>query len=292
MKMKLINMKLSCLGIALVGALMVGSVQANPLWQKTTPVSVKSPAELTGETVPVDPGKKLEISFTARTTGEFTVEENARIRIINSNAGSSLNVEFFDTQNKRLQIIRLPVRTQSDYSYARVLYPPADAKSLRLSLAPAKAGELTVEKVQVTQDLTGEEAQCINPHPVFDYGDINDYGFGFGYGGGMFDCPDGKTVWNTGFTGASPDFPVAGGAQYELFCRGSGYEGRKSYLLLNFFKAAENKPFYSIHVKFSAQGESVPFRFPKEAVRASLLGYYVIVEELKIVKTPIPNSQK
>jgi len=261
----------------------VGSAFAkpeNPLWETKTLTRATERTELTTDVVPVEPGKKLEITFSGQTSGEFTVEANARIRLLNtSNGGSALNLQFLDAEGQRVEEVSLPIVTASAREYGRVVYPPSTAKSLKIVLSPGAASEMAVENVRVAQELDGVESATVNPHPNFAFGDLNSYGFG----GEFFERPDGKTVWNSGFTGQSASFPVQGGASYELFARGIAYSGKRSRLLLQLFARGEKRPFHTIPIRFGPEGVSVQVVFPEGAVSANLLGYYVIVEEVKII---------
>ena len=265
------------------------STPGESLWQAETVTKATELTELTTEDVPVEPGKKLEISFSGQTTGDFTVERNARIRILNtSKVGSMLIVQLFDAQGQRLEEIKLPILTESLHEYGRVIYPPSEAAFLKIFLVASASGEVTVENLRVTQELEGVEAESVNPHPLFSYGDLNSYG----YGGGFFERPDGKTVWNTRFTGQSSHFPVQGGDSYELFGRGIGYAGKRSQILLQLFEEGARRPFHTIRLKFSPEGESMKVLLPEGAVSANFLGYYMIAEELKIMKSAKSDPKK
>lgn len=234
------------------------------------------------ESFSISPGKKLEVHFMANTTGKYTVEKDARIRIQKlRNTSSSVNLQFFDKDDQQVEEMTLPVMTQTSMLHVRVLYPPAAAKTMRILLVPETDATLTVEDLHVSEEVHEVEAECVNLHPVFLYGDLNPYGYHSGYGGGFYKRPDGVTVWNTGFTGNSPSFPVAGGKKYSISIRGIGYAGKKSRLLLKLFKTGEKKAFHEIALKFN--GESAVLQLPEEATQARLLGYDVILEEWKII---------
>lgn len=273
----------------LLGSGMAFSKPGEPMWQSETLTQADKLTELTTAEVPVEPGKKLAITFTGRTNGEFTVEKNARIRLLNtSQVGSALIMQFFDEAGKRLEEIRLPILTESSHKYGRVVYPPSAAKSLKIFLVPASSAEVAVENVRVTQKLEGGEAESVNPHPILNFGDLNSYGFG----GEYFERPDGKTVWNTAFTGQTSFFPVQGGDSYVLFCRGIGYGGKRSKIFLQLFEEGAKRPFHTVRVGFSTEGVSAKVLLPEGAVSANFMGYYTIVEELKIMKTSKLDPKK
>jgi len=273
----------------LLGSGSAFSKPGEPLWQTEAVTQATELTELTTTEVLVEPGKKLAITFTGRTSGEFTVEKNARIRLLNTTqVGSALIMQFFDQSGERLEEIKLPILTESAHEYGRVVYPPSEAKSLKLFLAPASSAEVAVENVRVTQELEGVEAESANPHPILNYGDLNAYGFG----GEFFERPDGKTVWNTAFTGQTPNFPIQGGDSYELFGRGIGYGGKRSRIILQLFEEGTKRPFHTIRVGFSPEGVSATVILPEGAVSANFLGYYTIVEELKVIKAANPDPKK
>ncbi len=88
---------------------------------------------------------------------------------------------------------------------------------MHLRLMPGKGGAtIACQAVDLLSDPDGEEVACINVHPRFAYGDLNFYGHRPGAGGAFLTRPDGVTIWNSGFIGFTPAFPVKGGAYYTL----------------------------------------------------------------------------
>jgi hypothetical protein len=242
---------------------------------------------LTASGIPVETGKKYELSFTGRTDGAFTVEANERIRLMNlRDAGSHVRIRFHDEQGNELKrtTIDVPVLSRDFHPYVRVFYPPLEARTLSLVLAPGKDATLAVRDISIRTDLQGSEAECINIHPVFDAGDLNSYGYRPGYGGGFFTRPDGKTVWNSGFTGTTPFFPVRGDTFYDFQCRGKKGEP-KSFIYLQCYKSEDSKPFKTMKYGVSETDAITRFKMPAEAIFAQLTCYYVIIEEFRVVES-------
>jgi len=255
------------------------SARAEPLLHVAEPVESTQRMLLDGDGVPVPVDARLEIRFTAKATGSHTVEADPRIGIRNPQEASHLKLEFSGNGNPAP--VLLPVLSQTSREYRRELYVPPGATHLRVSLRPAKESTLTVANLRIA---LAPEAPSINPHPAFLHGELNPYGHHSGYGGGFYQRPDGVTVWNTGFTGTSPEFPVEGGKAYTVSCRGTGYSGKKSRLLLQLFKAGEPRPFHEIAL--TLDGATGTIHLPGDAARARLLGYDVILESWNLNLAP------
>jgi hypothetical protein len=196
---------------------------------------------------------------------------------------SRVRIEFYDEQGNRLPKntdINIPVISQEFLDYVRVFYPPPEAKTLKIFLVPGKEADIASKKIVVRTDLDGKEAECINIHPSFEYGDLNFYG----YGGEFYTRPDGKTVWNSGFTGSTPFFPVKEGVSYDFSCRGKAGEP-KSFIYIGCYNTEGGKPFKSMKYGVSEKGETVKFIMPAGTVSVKLTGYYVIVEEFKVTES-------
>lgn len=242
--------------------------------------------EFTVMPIPVDPTKKYRISFTASTTGDHILKKHERIRIMNSRyAGNRLRLKFYDKDGKgfKYDYSDIVLLTDKPRNYTRVFYPPAKAASLRIFPRKMKGGDITVEKIMLWTNLEGKEAKYLNVHPTFDYGDFNSYGFACGGGGRFFTRPDGKIVWNTGFIGWSPFFPVQGDKYYKFFCRGKKSQG-KGWIWINFYKK-DGKKIKAATVKINEKGAVTILKMPTGTVSARLQCYYVIIEEFTVVMT-------
>lgn len=255
-----------------------------------TPIVSTRPSLLTETALAVCPAQKFRIAFTAHTTGRHTLEHNPRIRIVNPRGiACAVRLRFLDADGERLEQVDLPVLSKHPRDYVRVGYPPARATHLELHLLPAGQATLTVAALTVAANPGGIEADVLNPHPTFAYGDLNPYGFRSGYGGGFYQRPDGVTVWKTGFTGTTPAFPVDGGQFYDFYLRGIPYWGRGSYFVLQCFNAEDRRPFHTVRVGFSETGETTRLRLPETTGRVNLLCYHVILEAFKV--TPAADEE-
>jgi hypothetical protein len=259
---------------------------ADDLFQISESLTAEKAGPLNREPIPVNPGKKYQILFSASATGEQTIEENARVRMVGQKASASrARVEFLDKDSAKVTDFGIGILSQEMRAYARVLYPPGNAAFMNLYLEPAKGQKISLGKASVSTALTGREKESVNPHPTFEFGDLNSYGYQPGFGGGFFQRPDGKTVLNTGFTGQSPSFPIKGNTYYDVRVIGSPHLGRKSSLMIQCFKTQEVKPMKSMRVNISEGGVTTRLLMPPEAVRANLLFYYVILEELSVMES-------
>lgn len=243
---------------------------------------------MVAESVRVEPGKKHELSFAGRTDSRYSVEENARIRLMAFGPTiSHVRIRFLDGRGKELREsdIEVPVITRTFTNYVRVFYPPAGAQSLNVALLPGEDGvRMAVRGMKLCTDLQGKEAACINVHPVFEKGDLNFYGHRSGYGGGFYTRPDGKTIWNSGFTGATPAFPVKGNTFYDFSCLGKNGQP-KAFIYLQCYDGESDKPFKTIKYGVSEKGAVTTFMMPAGAVSAQLTCYYVILEEFRVVES-------
>lgn len=276
-------MRKTTLLIVASSALASNAVMAKTLFQNNENVTAEKTTTLTKTAIPVNPGQKYQISFSAGTTGDHVLEENERIRIMNHRgAASSLRIQFLDAENGTLNYGDIYVLTRNPRKYVRVFYPPTNAASMTLAAIPAKNTTLTVEKLDVSTDLTGAEGECLNPHPTFENGDVDTYGCRPGYGGRFYQRPDGTTVFKTGFLGYTPSFPVKGNTYYTVCCRGVKHRGRGSWIVLECYDGKNRRPIKEMRVNVSEKGEITKLLVPDGTVKANLRCYYVILEELRI----------
>jgi hypothetical protein len=261
----------------------IQTVTGKDLFSEEKGIETNKIMELTKTAIPVEVGEKYKISFVARAGGKYVIEENERIRIMNLKyMASRARIAFYDEQGKAFNYRDVFIVSQEFHDYVQVFYPPAKAKTVKISLLPGKESNILLKKISLSTDVGERERESINPHPTFDYGDLNFYGCDSGFGGQFYTRPDGKTVWKTGFLGYSSFFPVKGDAFYDFYCRGIKYRDRKSYILLECFKVEENKPFKSMQVAISEKGEVTKLKMPPGTVYARLCCYCVIIEEFKV----------
>lgn len=264
------------------------SASVKELFKEENSVETMKNIELTKSPIPIDPAKKYQISFSARTNSEYTLEKNERIRIMDlRRIASRLRLEFYDEKGGKFpyNYIDIFVLTNNYHRYVRVFYPPTKAKTSKIFLQPAKNSGITVKKVSVITDLEGKENECLNLHPTFDYGDLNTYGCRLGYGGRFYARPDGKTVWKTGFLGYTPAFPLKENTFYDFYCIGKKYKGRKSYMLLDCYNGKDKRPFKSMRVNLNEKGEITKLKMPSGTVYGILRCYCVILEEFKVTES-------
>ncbi len=263
-----------------------GSLQGAELFTQEASIRTNQPARVTTAAIPIQPGKKYQLSFAARADNDiYSVEANPRIREVSlDDRASRLRLEFLGADATPAGVLDVPVISRADQHYVRVFYPPAEARSVQIVIRPGKASDFACKEVCLSTDPSGNEAGVVNVHPSFDHGDLNGYGYDAGYGGRMVTRPDGKTVWNSGFLGQSPQFPVKGGAMYTIVCRGKTYE-RKGEVLLDCYTNRAARPIKSMRVAIGDKGESTTLMVPADAVSARLRCYYVIMEEVRVAES-------
>ncbi len=263
---------------------------AEALYRSTDLVETIETQELTAERIAIDPARKHQLLFLAKTTGEHTLEANVRIRLTNHPSISRLRLAFLDQDNQPLSAGRIELRVLSSewYRYSQAFYPPADARALRLVLLPGGEATLSVKELVLTTELAVDEAKTLNPNPVFEYGDLNGYGYQCGNGGRFYTRPDGTTIWKSGFCGVSPQFRVEDNAWYSIVCVGKPYRDRKAAIFLQCFEAGARRPFKSMRVAVSEAGESTDLLIPEGTESVSLLCYFILFEKIAITQRPNP----
>lgn len=247
--------------------------------------NIEKVTEVTATPIPIDPAKKYKIQFNGSTNGEYTIEENERIRIMNKRyKANRLRCIFYDKAGKKFSknYFDIMVLSNKPHEYVRVFYPPAKAASLRIFLNPVKGTKITLAGITLKTDLEGIENKCLNTQPTFDYGDLNTYGYRCGGGGGFYTRPDGKTVWNTGFIGWSPFFPVQGKKYYKFFCRGKKSIG-KGWIWIDFYNK-DGKKIKHARIEFNEKGAETILKTPKGTASANLQCYYVIIEKFTVTE--------
>lgn len=271
--------------ISLILCIVGCHLTAGELFQNSGGMTVRDRVQLNDQPIPVDSSRKYQIVVSAGATGMHTLEENVRVRfMVQKGSASMVRIEFLDKAGNRITDSSIGVLSRKVREYGRVFYPPFKADSMNLFLEPAKGQEMLLEKISVTDDLQGREKAAVNPHPTFEFGDLTNYGYQPGYGGGFFERPDGHTVFNTGFTGQSPFFPVRPDSYYDIHARGLPHLGRKSSMLIQCFGEEDTKPVKSMRVGVSEAGVTTRILIPGGAVRANFLFYHVILEELSVIK--------
>jgi len=260
--------------------------RAEPLFQTSSAVEVTTAA------VPLPRAGKVKIVFSGCTNSRHTIEANERIRILNPRyAASRLRMKLYEDKAGTLAVSAVDVfiLTQAFHEYARIFYPAPQARTFRVFVRPAKGADIAVQGLSVSTDVEGEERTSINPHPTFEYGDLNTYGCQSGYGGRFYTRPDGKTVWKTGFLGYSPSFPVEANMFYSFYCRGKKYRGRKSYMLLDCHNGKDRAPVKSMRLAISDTGETTEVKIPAGTVSARLRCYCVILEVCRATRSRQPE---
>ena len=256
------------------------------LFKNSKLVDIINEMELTEKPIPINPQNKYKIMFTAKATGEYTIKENARIRITqHRHNANSVNIKFYDESYQPLSKAgtNIYILSQKWYKYIEIFYPPTNAAYVRIYLRPVKGESISIKKIALTTNLGGKEKAFINVHPTFEYGDLNSYGFYCAGGGRFYTRPDGKTVWSTGFAGFSPCFPVKSGKYYKLFCKGTMSQDHKAWIWINFYDK-DNKKIKHANIKISEEGIETTLKMPKGTVKAGLQPYYIIFEEFQVTE--------
>jgi hypothetical protein len=269
----------------IVSLSIIFSITGEELFKDEKEIETTKQIELKESAIPVVPGTKYKISFSARTNSKHTIEANERVRLLALRyLAATLRLYFYDENGKKFShnYINIPVISQQFHQYIRVFYPPSKARKMTLLLIPRNNSNIAVKDITISTDLCEAEKECINVHPSFEYGDLNLYGHSLGAGGMFYTRPDGKTVWKTGFLGYTPAFAVKDNTFYNTFCRAKKYRGRKSWLVLECYDGKSRRPFKEMKVEFSEKGKHTKLKIPANTLSCKLRCYCVILEEFKV----------
>jgi len=192
--------------------------------------AVTLPATLETRTFPVEAGKKYRLEILAEVEGPFVVEVNDRAHILTlqthrQRTTSTYEVIFQDASGNAIPAA--PVRggsvggfflTNQRKPYCTVFYAPEGAVEAKVRF---QANKTTTRVARLTlEEETGEET--VNPNPDFRYGELNYCGWIPARDGRLYTRPDGKTVFNAGYGGYSPPFPLQEGKNYRIATAGVG----------------------------------------------------------------------
>jgi hypothetical protein len=234
--------------------------------------------------IAVAPGKKYQISLTASITGEETVEKNERIvQMMRMNwfiHSSKYIVLFFDASDKQIGLFSTFIATSKLYDYVNVFYAPPAAKYAVLRIEP-KNKDVFISKVKF--GLANEE-NVINCNPDFRYGSLNYCGWFPNRGGQIHKRPDGKYVFESGYGGRGPRFPLKAKTKYRIVFQ-SIPQNKYPRVVLHFYDK-NKKSLGDKRILTGLNGEAGVLEFitPPEVCSANVSLYGVIVEQFKVTQ--------
>jgi hypothetical protein len=237
-------------------------------------------------TVAVVPNTKYRLTLRARVQGAFTVEQNDRahieaimrrgrtesgyqVRLLTGDdpAGTSGGGGF--------------ILTRDWYDYVHVFRVPADVLQATIRLEPR--GHVT-QIARVTLE-TADENGAININPDFRYGELNYCGWSPQRDGRLYQRPDERCVFRSGYGGSSPRFPLQTGRFYRMTARGQG-----GHLNIHYYDADGKSIASRFLLRPSETDEAAAELTPPDGcVSARVVMYGTVLESFKVVeRDPAP----
>jgi hypothetical protein len=242
--------------------------------------------------VTVTPNLKYTLSFTGSFTGDVeSIEENPRLAVFAKPSRRtpvlpSREIHFLDAAGRRTghtPFFSMPFR--DEHRYVDVFYSPPSAVALRLELASGEGVDFAMQGLSLR--ATGDE-DAINVNPTFQLGSLNYSGWKNISAGGKIIELDGKVVFDTKYGSRGMTFPLPGPGTYALSAKATG-NGYNSCVKVDVFDSEEKKIMTNVLRRYEKTNYFVP---PPEAVRASLLVYSCLLEEVRLVRVGDENAIK
>ncbi len=187
--------------------------------------AISLPARLETRAFPVEASKKYRLEITAKVDGPFVVEDNERAHILTLQTHlhrltATYQVVFLDSKGMEIkgENLRGFFLSNQRRQYTFVFCTPENAASVRVCF------ESNGKAAQIASFKLVEEADegTINPNPDFRYGELSYSGWQPTRNGRLYTRPDGKTVFEAGYGGASPLFPLNESKKYRVSAVGKG----------------------------------------------------------------------
>ncbi|MDD3952377.1 MAG: hypothetical protein PHY82_00510 [Lentisphaeria bacterium] len=231
---------------------------------------------------PIQSQRQYRLRFTAWLDDRFTVEHHDRAHIKTLQGlhrPSSFEMQFFDgnKQEKRIPGYREGgfLLTAEPYEYVHEFFAPEGSVSVQISFLP-NGIRTFLSKLSLSQL---PESNVINCNPDLSFGELNYCGWRPARDGRLYQLPDGKAIFYSGYGGMSGIFPLQEGKQYKAVGMG---RGRPNLTYLN----AEGKTINSrflFELKSGAENQA-EFTPPPGTSYGRIVSYNVWLESLKIIR--------
>lgn len=244
----------------------------------------------------VEAGVKYKLEIAAEVTGDLVTEVNDRAHIqtvqsFKNRLTSTYLIVFLDDGGEEIPGLggtapgtrptsRGFFLTNRLEAYVSVFYPPAKAVSLTIRFQ-SNSGTTRIASLKLAEETT--EA-TVNPNPDFRYGELNYTGWNPQRDGRLYTRPDGKTVLNVGYGGASPFFPLSPSTKYLVSAIGESPKGKGSVDIQYYDEAGKSirKGFLFRPVPQGVATELTP---PPGTAMARIVMYGgVILEEFRVTE--------
>lgn len=240
--------------------------------------------------IAVEPGRKYLVFFKARVNDDFTVERHDRAHIMtlhnHGRMASGYQVMFLDrggnpvapSGNIHSHGLSGFILSSDWYQYASEFYAPANAASMRMRFF-TRGHDLYVDAFGLSRF---QHDNVVNLNPQFRYGELNYAGWRPQRDGRLYLRPDGKTVFTSGWGGASSTFPLQHGQNYRFHVRGP-VGGR---LNLEYFDRDGNRITSRFLLRPNPDGAETVLNPPEGTAMGRAVMYGVVgLEEFTVTRT-------
>lgn len=225
------------------------------------------------------PETKYRLTIRARVQGAFTVEQNDRAQVeslqrwgLSESVGT---LQFHDPATGALAAggtIVFLTRDWHDYVY--VFRTPPGVQRVTLRFQPrnhvTQVARLSIE--------TADEDGVVNNNPDFRYGELSYSGWRPQRDGRLYLRPDGTCVFNSGYGGSSPAFPLQAGRRYRLTGLGDG-----GYLNIYYYDAEGKTIVSTFLMRFTGRQEvTASLTPPAGCVSGKIVAYSVLLEFFRV----------
>lgn len=234
--------------------------------------------------VTVKPATKYTLKLRAAFDGDVeSIEENPRFEIFarlgqTSPRLPSRRIEFLDATGKSTgQPLAFAMAFRRQRTYEDVFHTPAEAATLRISLASGKGVRLVLSALRVTE--TPDEG-ALNVNPAFRLGLYNYSGWQNIAAGGRLVRRNGKTLLDTKYGSTGQKIPLSRPGTYALSAKATG-NGYNSVVIARVHDRQGKKLMQASTRRY---GPRTYFVLPENAAYASLLVYSCLLEEARLVR--------
>ena len=168
----------------------------------------------------VRPGVKYRVNIRARIDGDYVVELNDRAHIesVIRRGRYESNYRVMETQGETVSNRGGGFfLTKNWHTYVHVFYTSGVAETITVQFSPNNK-KTYIERIAILAD---DEGGAINQNPDFRYGELNYCGWRPSRDGRLYDTPEGKTVYRSGYYASSPTFPLKALRAYRAIASGS-----------------------------------------------------------------------
>ena len=243
---------------------------------------------------PVKAGVKYKLEIAAEVAGDFVTEVNDRAHIqtlqsFKNRLTSTYEIIFLDAKGGEIPGLggTAPGTTPTSWgffltnrqqTYVSVFYPPVKAVSIKIRFQ-SNARSTRIASLQLAEE-TAEKT--VNPNPDFRYGELNYTGWNPQRDGRLYTRPDGKTVLNVGYGGASPFFPLSPGTKYHVSAIGES-PGIKGTVNIHYYDVAGKSIRSGFLFRPTLLGVETELTPPQGTAMARIVMYGgVILDEFKV----------